>query len=282
MESEHTSDFLGAQSVERSLALLVAVARFRGAGASLGEIVGETDLKQPTARRLLLALIRAGLIEQDEQSRRYFLGPECYVLGTIAAERYGIHRIATEGLRRLAKWSQDTSFITVRNGTYGVCLERQEGTYPIRSHVLAAGDRLPLCVSAGCLAMLAALPDDDVDQIVRTHGAVCAERYPLLTVPRLRELIASARSRGFAVNPGLIFPESWAIGVAIRDFHGEPIAALSVGAIESRMSEARQHELAAALHDEARIVEAQLRELLVVRPSLPTVRTTSPARRKRA
>jgi DNA-binding IclR family transcriptional regulator len=255
-------DVGGAQSVERATALLLLLGRCRAHGASLSDVVANSGLKQPTARRLLLALIRTGLVQQDLATRRYQLGPSCYVLGTIAAERFGIHRMAVESLVRLAQLSQDTAFITLRSGTYGVCLHREEGTYPIRSHVLAAGDRHPLIVSAGNLAILATLSDPEVEFILRTHEASCAERYPHLTVEAVRAAVAEARTRGFAVNRGLTFPGSWGIGVVIRDADGESIAALSIAAVEGRLGEERQEFLAAALHREAREVESRMAALL--------------------
>lgn len=219
-------------------------------------------MKQPTARRLLLALMRTGLVVQDPVSRRYLLGPSCYVLGTLAAEGFGIHHQSVDSLVRLARQSQDTAFLTVRSGTYGVCLHREEGSYPIRSHVLAAGDRHPLMVSAGNLAMLARLPDAEVDFILRTHAEACLERYPRLDAATVREVLAETRARGYAVNRGLTFPGSWGLGVAIKGYDDEPIAALSIAAVEGRLDEERQKTLARLLQHEVREIETRMRSLL--------------------
>ena len=53
----------------------------------------------------------------------------------------------------------DSSFLSVRRDNYAVCLYREEGTYPVRTHALQAGLQHPLGVGAGSLAMLSALPD---------------------------------------------------------------------------------------------------------------------------
>ncbi len=271
-DAEGAQDAAGAQSVERATSLLMLLARYRSHGASLRDVVADSGLKQPTARRLLLALMRTGLVEQDAETRRYLLGPSCYVLGTLAADRFGIHGMALEGLVALAQASGDNAFLTLRSGTYGVCVHRQEGTYPIRSHVLSAGDRHPLLVGAGNLAILAALPDQEVNFIIATHGAACFARYPHLCAQGLRDGIAEARQRGFSVNRGAIFQGSWGIGTVVRDGSGAPIAALSIAAIEGRLDEARQDELGAALLKEARALEARMAALLP-----PTLRQ-APAR----
>ncbi|WP_320176405.1 helix-turn-helix domain-containing protein, partial [Roseovarius pacificus] len=80
----------GAQTVDRALAVLSAVGRHSTDGVSLAELVGETGLNKPTVRRLLLALMRGRMVEQNAGTRRYFLGEEAYILGTFAAQRHGI------------------------------------------------------------------------------------------------------------------------------------------------------------------------------------------------
>ncbi len=56
----------GSQSVDRALGLLSLVS-YSGdrRGSTLTDIVEQSGLNKPTTRRLLLALIRSGLLEQD-------------------------------------------------------------------------------------------------------------------------------------------------------------------------------------------------------------------------
>jgi DNA-binding IclR family transcriptional regulator len=244
----------GTQSIERALALLLQVGRADGQGARLTDLVASSGLAKPTARRALGALVRTGLLEQDETSRRYHLGPESYVLGTLAARRFGIHARAIDGLARLAQASGDTAFLSVRRDLHVVCLHREEGPFPIRSHVLQAGDRHPLGVGAGSLAVLAALPDDEIGD------AVIAERYPAYSPASLREAVARTRADGYALNPGLLMAGSWGIGVAVRDPRGRPVYSVSLAAIESRLDTARRGELVPLLKAEAAKLERLLQE----------------------
>jgi len=82
-----TGDLSGSQSVDRALRLLALVGREAEGGAKLSDIVEDSGLNKPTARRLLLALMRAGLVGQEARTRRYYLGEEAYVLGTLASRR---------------------------------------------------------------------------------------------------------------------------------------------------------------------------------------------------
>lgn len=248
----------GTQAIERAIAVLLLVGRAGPDGGRLSDIVERSGLPKPTARRVLLALVRAGLVDQDEASRRYHIGPEAYVLGTLAAARFGIHALSLGALARITRESGDCAFLTVPRDIFGVCLHREEGTYPIRTHVLQAGDRHPLGVGAGSLAILAALPDAEVERILAANAEALAAHYPGYAPERLRQGVSEARRLGYALNPGLYVSGSWGIGVVVRDAEGRPAGALSIAAIDTRLTPERQPQLAALLLREARGLEAAL------------------------
>jgi DNA-binding transcriptional ArsR family regulator len=77
----------GSQTVDRATRLLRYVCAAGEAGRQLSEIVKQSGLTKPTVRRILIALIDNGLLEQDED-RKYFAGPETYALGILAAARF--------------------------------------------------------------------------------------------------------------------------------------------------------------------------------------------------
>lgn len=209
-------DMTGSQSVDRAAKLLSLVGRQLD-GMSLSAVVEKSGLNKPTVRRLLLALIRAGLLEQDDRDRRYYIGEEAYVLGTLASTRHGLLRLATESLHRLAQKTSDSCFLSVRRGASSVCLHREEGSFPIRTHALQAGFVHPLGVGAGSLAMLAALPDEEVSSVLEQNAAVLEEQFPMLAPDELRRRVELTRAQGHAVNPGLSSPTPgvWASQSAI-------------------------------------------------------------------
>jgi DNA-binding IclR family transcriptional regulator len=256
-----TTGMSGSQSVDRALGLLSLVSYFGDQGGALSDIVEQSGLNKPTTRRLLLALIRSGLLEQDPLTRRYYLGQEAYVLGTLATRRYGLLQISRDSLSVLSAKTQDTSFLSIQRDNYAVCLHREEGTYPIRTHALQAGYRHPLGVGAGSLAILAAMDDDEIEAILAMNESELLADFPHLSPPQIRADIAAARAQGFALNPGRILANSWGIGLAIHFPDARPAGALSIAAIDSRMQPARQVELAALMKIEAKKIEARLAHL---------------------
>ncbi|UXN67038.1 IclR family transcriptional regulator (plasmid) [Phyllobacterium sp. A18/5-2] len=273
-----TTGMSGSQSVDRALGLLSLVSYFGDQGGALSDIVEQSGLNKPTTRRLLLALIRSGLLEQDPLTRRYYLGQEAYVLGTLATRRYGLLQISRDSLSVLSAKTQDTSFLSIQRDNYAVCLHREEGTYPIRTHALQAGYRHPLGVGAGSLAILAAMDDDEIEAILAMNESELLAEFPHLSPPQIRADIAAARAQGFALNPGRILANSWGIGLAIRFPDARPAGALSIAAIDSRMQPARQVELVALMKIEAKKIEARLAHLqpLHDRPKRPVNRGGRP------
>jgi DNA-binding IclR family transcriptional regulator len=153
-------------------------------------------------------------------------------------------------LLRLAQVSEDTVFLSVPSGTESVCLHCEEGAFPIRSHALSVGRRHPLGIGAGSLALLAAMPDHEVERIIAANAKICADKYPVFTPKLLRELVERTRKIGYGLIEALVVPGSYGIGVAVPDYRGQPLAALSIAAIASRMTPARQQELVAAMYAE--------------------------------
>ena len=210
----------GSQAVDRALALLQITGHGSGQGVALSELISASGLGKPTVRRLMLALIRRGLVEQDGATRLYHLGEESYVLGTLATPRHGL-------------------------------LEA-----PLKH--LETGAQHPLGIGAGSLAMLSALPDAEVEELLAANADRLAADYPNYDADLLRSDVAKTRARGFALNPGRIVAGSWGVGVALRRPDGSVVGAMSIAAIENRMQPPRDVELAALLASEARDIELRL------------------------
>ncbi len=103
------------------------------------------------------------------------------------------------------------------------------------------------------------MTDAEVDAIISANIADgLLAKHPKYSATRLKELVRETRSSGFALNPGMMLTGSWAIGVAIRDASRRPVGALSIAAIEHRMTKQRQRELMPLLLAEAREVESRL------------------------
>jgi DNA-binding IclR family transcriptional regulator len=240
----------GAQVVGRVGAVLRAVAAAPDTGATTTEVAGATGLTRPTAHRLLSSLLAEGLLDRDQASGRWHLGPEMYLMGAVAAHRYDVTPAAREVVAALAEATGESAFFSARRGPETVCLLRVDGSFPIRSFVLSEGVRFPLGVASAGLVVLAHLPDREVTEFLDGHDLT--ERFgpEHAREPVLRR-IRQTRQRGYAVNPGLLVEGSYGMGAAVFTPDGRPEWALSLTGVDSRFRPARQPELGRLLLDAA-------------------------------
>ncbi|HXH36105.1 MAG TPA: IclR family transcriptional regulator [Plantibacter sp.] len=247
----------GAQVVSRVSRILKVVSEHPG-GASSSAVASATGLTRPTAHRLLASLAAEGFLDHDAKQARWHLGPELFLLGSLAAERYDIAALARESVRILAHETGESAFLSVRRGFETVCLLREEGSFPVRSFVLSEGVRFPLGVASAGLAILAFSTDQEVDDYLARADLV--ERWGAAHAPEpVRERIRETRERGYAVNPALILEGSWGMGAAVFDGAGNPAWALSLTGIESRFRPERQGFLGGILLEQAHELSKRLR-----------------------
>jgi DNA-binding IclR family transcriptional regulator len=246
-----------ANVVARVGAVLRAVAAAEPSGASTTELGKLAGLARPTAHRLLVALADEHLVARDTKSGRWSLGPELYLLGVGAAYRYDVTDQARAVVTRLARDTGESAFFSARRGDETVCVLAEEGSFPLRSHVLHVGIRFPLGVASAGLAILSHLPNRDVDDFFARiqpevdWGSGHAEAA-------IRERIESTRRTGYAVNPAMIVDGSWGIGAAVFDRSGRPAWALSLTGVETRFKPDRQPELGTLLLDQAHLLSGRI------------------------
>jgi DNA-binding IclR family transcriptional regulator len=246
----------GTQSIERALSLLREIAAHNRTGSRLLDLANRTGLQRPTVHRMLKCLAAEDMVQQDPDTHRYFLGPMVFELGLTAGPRFNLREICHPALTRIAEATGDTVFLTQRSGLDAVCLDRLEGTFPIKTFTLEIGMRRPLGVGIGSLAILAALPDEDIRNIVTSNTPRLPEYG--LTPNSLLAQAKKAQKLGYAVREAPSLAGVRSIGQALHNRSGIPFAALSLSAISSRMNEKRVGELAVLLKNETRLIEKQL------------------------
>ncbi|GAA0196103.1 IclR family transcriptional regulator [Glutamicibacter creatinolyticus] len=249
---------VGAQVVGRLAAVLRTVSTAMPEGVTTTEVASQTGLARPTVHRLLSALAAEGFCDHDHRAGRWLLGPELYLMGAVAAERYDISELAREHVRALAEATGESAFLSARRGEETVCLLRQDGSFPIRSFVLYEGKRFPLGVASAGIAILAFLPEPVVERYLQANDFV-QEYGQAHNAQRLREKVAETRRLGYSVNPGLIVEGSWGMGAAVFDSSGQPAWALSLTGIESRFTPERRPELGRLLLHHAHELSQKLR-----------------------
>jgi DNA-binding IclR family transcriptional regulator len=254
------------RNIARLFGVLDALSSASAKGLRLADVVRATGLGKTTAHRLLGGLMATGLVEQDGETGRFFVGLKMLAWAMAAKHRFSVARLAEPALERLSRRTQDTVYLVARVGDEIVCLDAREGSFPIKVLTLNVGDRRPLGIGAGSLAILAALPSEEIERILATQAEARA-RFPFDEV-QLREMIAATQRNGYAYNNIHLFQgmekatDMAGIAVSIRRGDGQPVAALHLTAITSRLEPPRRDNIVASLHQEVRQLESELGPML--------------------
>jgi DNA-binding IclR family transcriptional regulator len=240
-------------TIERALQLMKRMATAGKRGLALTQLASETGLPHSTVHRLLHRLIAERMVVQSESTKRYLLGPLAFELGVAASTSYDLREPCRKLLGELAEEVGDTIYLTVRSGTDSVCLDRYEGPSPIRVLILNIGSRRPLGLGAGGLAMLAFMPEEEREElIVRLARQAPADGH--LSEHELRAAVTACRQRGHSFIRNRVTLGVTAVGVPVMDSLDQPVAAISVAAIDARMSSTRINSLALTLQNRARSI----------------------------
>lgn len=215
-------------------------------GQSTSTLARRTGLARPTVHRLLGSLADEGFVDRSRTTGGWSLGPELYLLGATASVRYDITSAASDILRDLARQTGESAYLSARRGDETVCIAEEEGSFPLRSHVLHPGIRFPLGVASAGLVILATMPDRDVAEYVERTDLVPVWGAHHSTSELMRR-VAATRIDGYATNPALLVDGSWGMAAAVFDSRGEPAWAVSLTGVETRFADDRRAELGAAL-----------------------------------
>lgn len=247
----------GTQTIHRAGAILRAIARFGPSGARLVDLTQTVGLTRPTTHRILRGLIAETMVVQNMRTRRYQLGSLIFELGLATTQRSVVPEICRPVVRRLAELTRDTVYLVVRSGFDVVCLDRAEGSYPIRAVTLDVGGRRPLGLGAGGVALLATFPDEEVRQVI-DHHCRAHPNYDGVTAEMLWRAVEEARRDGFGRNQEAMSPGIRGIGAAIPTEGDRAFAAISIACISERMTRQRFTELGAMLVEAVGSLAGQL------------------------
>lgn len=209
-------------------------------GADLTEIVAQSKFSKTTTFRVLASLREVNYVFQDPSTRIYRLGSKLAEMAR-NAEQVNVSAIAERGMARLAEMSEDTVFLSVPEGASSICVNRKVGAFPIRTLTLDKGDRRPLGVGAGSLALFCSLSEAQRATVCRVNKNWLAEYGA--TEESLASEYEFFQVNGYARNRGGVVRGMSAIGVPVITASGRLVAALAIGAIDERMKQERIDEL---------------------------------------
>jgi DNA-binding IclR family transcriptional regulator len=216
-----------AASAAHALAVLRLLARHTEPQPAAA-IARDLGLPRSSVYHLLRVLTDQGFVVHLPEERRYGLGVATFELGSAYTRQAPLQRVGRPLLARLVETTRHNAHLAVLHGrdVLYVVEERAPGRPPLVTDV---GVRLPAQLTASGLAMLAALPAQQVralfpsrDSFVQRHG-VGPE-----SASALRALLQDVRRTGYAYEDGSVTPSFASVASAVLDHSGHPVAGVAL------------------------------------------------------
>jgi len=241
--------------VELALEILELIGRHQPVGVS--QLSRLAALPKSTTQRSLKALAATGWIAAGDDALWSLTTRAMVACGRATRPQAALRGVALPVLEDLRRATGETIHLTWRHEDRLVLLERLDGLKPVR-YFFPLGGLVPLHVAASGQAVLAALPPDELEAYLAGPLA----RFTPLTVTdpdALRLRAQQARFQGYAVSPGGNIADVNAVGAAIIEPLGRPIAAISVSAPAERLPPELADEYGPQVADAARRISLGLR-----------------------
>lgn len=247
----------GVGAVSRLFAVLRALGDCPDGSERVTQLAQRVGLSQPTTHRLLRSLMEEGMVEQDLRSKRYRLSLEFFALAARAGHSGNLRDVVRPSLLRLSASLGDSLFLLARSGFDAVCLDRSEGPYPIRTFTGDIGGRVALGVGQGSLAILAFLPEEERETVIR-YNLPRLRDFHLYDEVMLRSEIDTVRRTGYAARNTGVLEGMAGLAVPILDRDGRAVAALSVATLSDRLNGDRMPTVVEMLKREASAISQKI------------------------
>ncbi len=225
------------QTVDKAFELLGLFSE-RRPQFGLSELARLAGFDKATTRRLLLALSKHGLVEQDPRDKRYRLGPGVLRLARVREATAPLASVAAPLLQRLAECSGETAHLTVLAGAL-ISTVAVEESHRSNRVTMEIGEVLPLHATASGLVALAFAADAVVNAL-EPGGLQAYTENTRTSARELRTMIHSARQQGFVVNEGWYEPDVCSVAAPFFDQHRKALGAVAVAAPSTRFSNEEQ------------------------------------------
>ncbi|GAB2902135.1 IclR family transcriptional regulator [Neomicrococcus lactis] len=203
------------------------------------EIANKINLHKSTVSRILTGLTEAGYVQRDFETGRYRLGLGVIALSGPLLADLDVRRAALPYLEELSEQTQETSAISVWNGSSAIVVEQVPSTHQVK-HSAPIGTRYSKLDSSSVRVFLSELPEDKISELLE-NGVITQSDHAFFSGEPLKHL-GEVREAGVAINDGYTTDEEFGVSAPVRDFRGTIVGCITVSAPRSRVHKQKAAE----------------------------------------
>lgn len=255
-EADHDARDGGVQSVDRALSILETLSE-DDEGYRLSDLAVRTGLSASTVHRLLATLESRRFVQFDRAESKWHVGVRSFTVGASFARRRNFSTQAIPYLRKLRDLTRETANLAVVDDEFIIVLTRMESREIMRS-LTQVGGRVPMVTSGVGKAVLATYSDEDVGAVIRHHGMPRLTEKSIVRPGDLFKELEKIRKQGYALDDEEASMGLRCVAAVVYNDCAEPLAAISVSGMSSRLTDQRLPEIGQIVRDVAAELTAAL------------------------
>src|SRR6202165_1872659 len=227
----------GVQSVDRALVIIETLAE-DDEGYRLSDLSVRTGLSTRAPHRLLATLEKRRFVQFDRYESKWHVGAQSFAVGATFARRRNFVAQAMPYLRKLRDQTRETANLAVVDDESIIVLTRMESREIMRS-LTKVGGRVAMVASGVGKAVLATYSDEDINAIIRRQGMPRLTEKSIVRPGELFKELQIIRRQGYAVDDEEARIGLRCVAAVVYTDCGEPLAAISVSGMTSRLTDER-------------------------------------------
>ncbi|CAN5376750.1 IclR family transcriptional regulator C-terminal domain-containing protein [soil metagenome] len=222
-------------NLDRALSILELLGA-SGRPLTLSEIAEALGFPTNSVFRISMTLESRGYVERDGVTKRYSLSRKLLKLASQGSGDDNLYEKSLDVMRRLRDATKETALLGVLLAcdAEGVVLDHVPSVHPFRFAV-DPGTRFVLHTAAPGKAMLAALPQDEREDVVGRIKFTRYTRETITSASAFLEHLEEVGERGYGFDLAEEREGQYCVGSAILNAAGYPIASLWITAPSSRL-----------------------------------------------
>ncbi|MBO4205669.1 IclR family transcriptional regulator [Micromonospora echinofusca] len=219
----------------RALDVINIIAERAPETLGVSTIARELGLPKAVAHRILKELVADEFLSFNEETKRYRLGSGALAVGLAALRALDVPDTARRYLVRLVRSSGETATLSVRQGWYRVYIDQVLSPHEVRMSV-SLGTSHPLHSGSSSKAILAALPDAEVEDYLDNQPLEAVTPSTITSAAKLRAELARIRRQGYAVSMGERQNGAGSVAAAVRYSTGQVFGSISLCGPQDRFT----------------------------------------------
>jgi len=227
MKPTKNPKFYSVPAIQRTLDLIETMASSHHE-LTITEANRKFKIPKSSVYAILQTLKSRGYVEKNAHDQ-YFLTLKLFSLGSSLIDTLDLRRVALPYLKELTEKSGITGHIAIRDNAYAVYIEKIEVLGAVRL-TTRVGKRMPVHSTSIGKALIAHLPEKEIDSILAESGLPRLTRRTITVRREFKKELARVRAMGYAVSNEENEDGVRAVAAPIFDHDGRVIAAVNLGA----------------------------------------------------